>query len=224
MPIRINLLAETIAAAEEKRRDPVKRAAWAAAFVVTGVLLGSGWLQFKVMAAKSELSSVQADYAKIDKTFKEVTDNRKRLEDLEGRLQALQKLATNRFLWGSALQAFQHTLDGIEDVQVTRMKVEQAYVAYEDLKGKNSKDPKAGGMVEKISFVVEARDSSAQPGDQVNKFKAAIAGQPLLTGRVGKTNNVSLLNISPPVVDPLGIRAPYVSFTLQSTFPEISRQ
>ena len=54
MAIHINLLAESQALEEMRRRDPVKRAIWVGAIVGALVLAWSGYLQVKLMAATSE--------------------------------------------------------------------------------------------------------------------------------------------------------------------------
>jgi uncharacterized membrane protein YiaA len=53
MAISINLLAEAQAAEEQRRKDPVKRAALAAGFVVFLVALWATTLQLRIMASKA---------------------------------------------------------------------------------------------------------------------------------------------------------------------------
>src|SRR5687768_527435 len=60
MPIRINLLAEAKLAEEQRRKDPVKRATFAAAFLVSLVVLWTTTLQFKIIAAGSDLNRLEA--------------------------------------------------------------------------------------------------------------------------------------------------------------------
>ena len=65
---------------------------------------------------------------------------------------------------------------------------------------------------EKIVVSLDARDISASPGDQVNKFKEALASQPYFKDILSKTNGVQLTSLSPPQNGPDG--KPYVLFTL----------
>ena len=66
---------------------------------------------------------------------------------------------------------------------------------------------------------LDALDSSPQPGGQVNRFKAALSGDPFISGNLQKTNGVQLLSLSPPQIDVLG-RNQYVKFSLQCSFGE----
>ena len=63
MPIRINLLAETQAAENLRRRDPVKRFAYVGALLAAAALAVSSWFQLKVMLANKDLAQVQAQIA-----------------------------------------------------------------------------------------------------------------------------------------------------------------
>ena len=58
MPIRINLLAEAQELEEMRRRDPVKRAIWAAV-VIGAILLGySSLLQLRATVASRDLGAL----------------------------------------------------------------------------------------------------------------------------------------------------------------------
>src|SRR6266705_1972548 len=116
MPIHINLLAESQALEELRRRDPVKRAVWIGVLLVIAMLGWSSFLQIKTMGAKRDLSRLEADLAKRTNGFQAVLQNKKKLQDVNRKLTALQQLATNRFLNGSVLNALQLTT--VEDVQL----------------------------------------------------------------------------------------------------------
>ena len=66
MPIRLNLLAEAQAAEEARRRDPVKRAILAAAFLVAIMLAWSSWLQGRAMLASNQLSREETAIERTD--------------------------------------------------------------------------------------------------------------------------------------------------------------
>ena len=76
-------------------------------------------------------------------------------------------------------------------------------------------------MTEKIIVSLDARDSSANPGDQVNKMKDAVANHPYFKAMLNKTNGVQLMSLSAPQMGSDG--KPYVLFTLKCNFPEVSR-
>jgi len=222
MPICINLLAEAKAAEELRRKDPVKRAVFIGGFVVFLFVLWSTSLQFKIMASKSELTTLDARWKDIEKIYQGALETSKRAKDVETRLIAVQQMTTNRFLWGTAFNAVQQTLNGVEDVQVMRLKTEQVYAHAEEVKPRKDKERFMPGRpataTEKISITLDAVDSSAQPGGQVSRFKESIALVPFFQNTLQKTNGVLLTSLSAPQSGASG--RPQVNFTLQCFFPE----
>ena len=73
----------------------------------------------------------------------------------------------------------------------------------------------------KVVVSLDARDYSATPGDQVNKFKAAIAAQPYFKAMLDKTNGVELISISPSQIGSDG--KPFTLFTVECNFLEQTR-
>ena len=224
MPIRINLLAEAQAAEELRRKDPVKRGAVLGVLLVLLELCWSSTRQFKIMAAKGELNSLETKWQAIEKGYQKAVDNHRKELDAEEKLAALQQYTTNRLLWGTTLNAFQQTLIGVDQIQVVRLKTEQSYVLNEEAK-KPSETSKPGAAkavaasTEKVNLTIEALDFSPQPGGQVNKFKEAITTVPYFHQILQKTNGVLLTSLSAPQLGPAG-RTPYVLFTLQCLLPE----
>jgi len=216
MPIRINLLAEAQAAEESRRKDPVKRAIAGGVLIILAVLVWSSTIQFKIMAAKSELNSLDLTWKRIDKNYKAAVDLKRKSLDAEEKLIALQNLTTNRFLWGTTLNALQNTLNGIEEVRVTRVKAEQTYTLSDEVRGKA---PRPANSTERVALTIEAIDGSAQPGSKINNFKMGIANEQFFQTALQKTNGVTLLSFSPPQMDG-GARTPFVKFSLQCLFPE----
>src|SRR5207247_938979 len=127
MPIRINLLAEAQAAEELRRKDPVKRALLAGVLLVVLIVFCGSTLEFDIINKKSGLKDLQTKWSSIEKSYSVAVESKRKSIEVEGRLEALQQLKTNRFLWGTALNAFQQTLSGVEDIQVVRFKTEQGY-------------------------------------------------------------------------------------------------
>ena len=226
MPICINLLSEAKAAEELRRKDPVKRGIFIAGFIVFLVVLWSSTLQFKIIAASSELKRLDARWKEIDAKYQAAVNTRKKSSDVDGKLAALQNLTTNRFLWGTALNAVQQTLNGIEDVQVTRLKSEQTYQQNEEIKARRDAGRATAGRpassVERISLTLDAVDRGSQPGGSVSRFKESIASLPYFEKSLTKTNGVLLTSLSAPQNGPTG--QPQVLFTLQCYFPEKVRQ
>src|SRR6266436_771029 len=126
MPIRINLLAESQALEEMRRRDPVKRAIWVGVLLASLLLAYSISLQFKAIIAKSELGRLDAQIASYTNENQRVQVNQKRLADVNQKLGALWQLSTNRFLNGTVLNALQQTM--VDDVHLVRFKADEGYV------------------------------------------------------------------------------------------------
>ncbi|HTD85972.1 MAG TPA: hypothetical protein VK850_05300 [Candidatus Binatia bacterium] len=226
MPIRINLLAEAHATEELRRKDPVKRGIYGGVFVVSCVLVWALTLQLKIVAAKHELSTLEVQWKKIYKDYQVAVDKRRRSLEVEQKLGALQALNTNRFLWGNVLNAFQQTLNGVDEVQVVRFKTEQAYHLQEEIKARTNSTSvipgKPASSTERVTITVEAVDYSVPPGNQVNRYKEAIAGVDYFQKNLQKTNGVLLTTLSPPQTSTAS-KNPFVNFTLQTYFPEKSR-
>jgi hypothetical protein len=223
MPIRINLLAEAQAAEEERRRDPVKRGTYVAAFLVSLVALWALTLQFKVIAAKLDLSRLDSRWKSIEQNYKAAVAAQKGSIEAEQKIAALHRMTTNRFLWGNALNAFQQVLGTMDDVQVVRFKAEQLYALNEGTPTRTNGAAlivgKSATATEKISLIVDAMDTSPQPGRRVNQLKESIAAVPFFKEGLTKTNGVMLMQRSPPQNSPNG-RQTFVMFQLKCSFPD----
>ena len=223
MPIRINLLAEAQANEELRRRDPVKRAIWVGVGLVILVLAWSSSLQLKAMIARGELNRVATQLATRTNEFQQVLVNQRKLVEANHKLILLQEMTTNRMLHGTLLNAMKQTT--LDEVQLTRLRTDQAYVYNEEIKPKtNTNDRviagKPASVTEKVVLTLEARDSGPNPGDQVNRFKQAINQSPYFQSMLGKGNEVRLANLSPPQS---ADGRPFVFFTIECRFPEKTR-
>lgn len=183
-----------------RRKDPVKRAVWIGGFVVFLVLLAAATLQFKIIVAKSDVSSLQAQWKEIESPVKEVNEHRQRTRELESKLAALDQFATNRMLWAPALNALQHT--HVDGVQLVRMQVEQTFTTADSAAGGAApKVAKPATATEKITVSFEARDYSARPGDQVPKFKQTLSDSEYFASVLEKTNTIQLTSQTAPQVE-----------------------
>ena len=222
MPIRINLLAEAKAAEELRRHDPVKRVIFIGALAVAVTLVWSSSLQLETMLAKKEVSDRQMEIAARTNEFQHVLLEQKKTATANEKLMALKKMTNSRFLEGNLLNALQQvTVDG---VRLTRLKVDQDYLYTAGTASQTTKSGvitgRPGTITEKIIVWLDARDSSANPGDQVNKFKEAVANQSYFKTMLNKTNGVQLINLSAPqAID----GKPCVLFSLKCNFPEHTR-
>ena len=223
MPIHINLLAEAQAAEDLRRRDPVKRAIFIGVSVVVVSLMWSGTVEISALLANERYAGVQATINAQTNAYQHVESNRKRIATLQTKLTALQKMQAARFLQGSLLDALQHAT--AENVQLTRLRVDQAYLLTEGTESQTNGDRVVAGhpatVKERIIAHLDARDFSANPGDQVNKFKEVIAKQAYFQAMLDKTNGVKLAN--PPSAPQTDAGKPYVLFTLDCRYPEVTR-
>ena len=223
MPIRINLLAEAKAAEELRRHDPVKRVIFCGAFLVVLMLVWSSSLLLEGMLAKKAVTDRRTQIELSTNEFQQVMINLQKIGEVKQKLEALKKLTDSRFLQGNLLNALQQV--HVDSVRLIRLSVDQKYIDRE-----GAPLPKnANGVVltspstvtEKIVVTLDARDSSANPGDQVNKMKDAVANQSYFKAMLNKTKGVQLISLSASQLSPDG--KPYVLFTLECNFPEVSR-
>jgi hypothetical protein len=222
MPIRLNLLAEAQAAEEERRRDPVKRAAWLAALFVVLILVWSSSLQLKAILVNSDVSRLEGQINSRTNEYRSVLDGQSKIADINHKLAELRRLSANRLLQGTLLNALQKTT--VDDVQLLRMRVEQTYACVEGAKAHTNDDnvlipAKPPKCTEKTLLTLEGADSSANPGDQLNNYKDALTTNACLMQGLLKTNGISLKNLSPPQVSPVYGNGS-VNFTLECRYPD----
>ena len=225
MPIRLNLLAEAQAAEEERRRDPVKRAIWLAALLIAVMLAWSSVLQLRITLAKSDTTRVEAQMGARTNEFQQILDNQRKAGEINDRLHALRQLASIRLLNGNLLDALQKTT--VDDVQLLRMRVDQTYAYTEGTKAHTNDanvfvPGKLPSSTERILLILEGIDSSPSPGDQVNRFKAALTTNAYFKSVLLKTNAIALKSLSPPQLAPVTGK-PCVMFTLECRYPEKTR-
>lgn len=211
MPIRINLLTEALAEDDLRRRDPVKRIAFAGAFLVALSLVwySSEWLNYKL--AQNKLSQIQDQIQTHTNEFSRVQADMKKLADSQRRLGALQQLSTNRFLQGNLLNSLQQIY--VPNVQLIRIRLDQSYAVKEATKVAPSTS------TEKIILLLDAKDSSSNPGDQVNRYKSSLGNLDYFKTNL-QTNGIRLLNLSPAQSS---TSKPFVMFTLECRFTDKTR-
>jgi len=225
MPVRINLLAEAQALEELRRRDPAKRAIMFGLCAVAALLSWSLMLYGKTLLRKSELTRLQTEHQSRTNEYNEVLAGMGRLKQANLRLAALQELTTNRHLNGNVLQALQqHTVD---DVQLLRFKTEQLFLRTEGTKARTNSNGrvtpgKPPTITERIALILDCRDGGANPGDQVSRFKEALAEAPYFRRVLGQNGEIKLRNLSAPQLNTETGR-PFVLFSLECRYPEVVR-
>jgi len=224
MPIRVNLLVEAKMAEARRRRDPVKWAIYVGIFFVVLALVWSSSLQLKAMIVKRDLDQVQGSIQMRANEYAQVVLNQQKVAEINQKLEALQSLTTNRFLQGNLLEALQHaTLNG---VQLTRIRVDQSYFNVPGTESVTNSGRVIFGRpsteTERIVVSLEALDSSANPGDQVNRFKDVIAEQPFFKTLLDPTNGIQLVSVSPQQIGSDG--KPYVLFSIGCKLADQTRE
>jgi hypothetical protein len=213
MPIRINLLAEALAEEDLRRRDPVKRSIFIGALLVALSLVwfSSTWLEY--MIEKNGLNQVNDEIQSKTNEYSQVQGNLKKIADAQRRLDSLQLLSASRFLQGNLLNALQQVY--VPNVQLTRVRIDQSYSANGAGSGHQ------GTITERTTLLIDAKDFSPNPGDQVNRFKSTLADQDYFKANLEPTNGVKVSNIS-PMQSSLGNK-PFVLLTLECRFPDKNR-
>jgi hypothetical protein len=213
------LLAEALAAEDMRRRDPVKRAIFAGALLVALALVWSSSLLLERMLANSDLSQVDSEMQTRTNVYGVVTANQKKMADAQQKLDALQKLSDARFLQGDLLNALQQIY--LPNVRLMNFRVDQVYL---DQEGTPTQTNNFGNVIighpgvatEKIMLLLDARDSSPNPGDQIKTFKDSVIKQPYFKTTLDTTNGLRLSNLTAPQIGPDG--RPYVLFTLECRY------
>jgi hypothetical protein len=224
MPIRINLLAEAIELEELRRRDPVKRAIYAACGIVGLFLVWAASKQVLIFAQQRRLTDVENQIKQASTEYEQVHKNQQKLKEIRSKLDALTMLATNRLLQASTLNALQKAT--VDDIQVTRLKVSQNYSA---IAAENPKVIEATGRtipgtpaktIEQISFSIEARDTSIRPGEEVlNNWRQSLGDGPFFRDLLSRTNEFRLTSRGAPQTPP-GSQRPSVTLTLEARVPD----
>lgn len=220
MPLRINLLAEQHALEELRRRDPVKRALWIGVLLAAMVLVWSSSLLTKSIIGKSELSRLEADLNSRTNDYRQILDNKRQLDEINLRLHALDRLATNRFLIGNLLNSLQQA--AISDVQLTHARLDQSYFVTEEVRAKDSSSKsKPATSTEKITLTLDAKDLSSDAGGSIGKYQERLSNLPYFQSLFGKPVEISLKQRGTPQPDADGRTA--VVFSLECRFPDKTR-
>jgi hypothetical protein len=238
MPVRINLLAEVIAAEDERRNDPVKRAVWIGVFFVFLVMLWYSMLLVDQMVASSRLEEKKTEWSRLEPANKELRIASNGIRESLAKISALDRLATNRFLWAPVLNALQYTM--VQDhVRLVHLSGTHTYVVVlppkEDSKKKaihddesivhetKKKKSKPASSTEKILLTLDARDYSAPADQSYNGFIRAI-GQSVYFKNSLESGGVNLAKLLPPTTVGGDTDKSFTQFTVECRFPEKERK
>ncbi len=221
MPIRLNLLAEQFEAEEQRRRDPAKRALWAAGLVVGLLVLWAAYVQLRVLSARGDVAEVEAKFRQIEARYGQVRTNQDRLVRITQRIDALRRLGANRFLWATPLNALQFAT--VPNVHLVRLRTEQTFTVTDagrpttNASGAARSTPATAK--ETALLKLDARDYSSTPGEQISNFLVVLNNQPWFRTNLMKAE---LAQRAPPQTD-AGEPNPYVLFIVDCKYPERTR-
>jgi hypothetical protein len=213
MPIRINLLAEAQAAEEVRRRDPAKRASWAALILIAGIVMWICLLQAQIIVVNSSLSGKTGQLNLMTNQYAEVVANENKLREVSGKLSALNHFAEARYLQATPLDALMRA--SVDGIQLIRLRTDQSVDAVVDPKPVST---------EKDKLILDVKDGSANPGnEQINKYKQVLAATAYFKDEHISTNNIQLRNLGVAQID-TETGKPYVQFTLECVYPDKVRR
>ncbi len=225
MPIRINLLAESQASEDARRRDPVKRAIWVCALLVVGVLAWSGYLYLKLRSAQQQVAAEDSRWRKNETTFKLITEQQKQMLQAERKLESLVRFSTNRFLWAPVMNALQQAVVPVaSEIQLEHLRATQQYeIVPGTPANKEKKTPaKPAASIERISMTLRARDYGNPNEANYNKFKSALANQSYFKNVLQKTDGVRLAStLGAQMQDPADPSKMFYQFSLECRFQEV---
>lgn len=191
-----------------RRRDPAKRAIFGGVLAVVVMLVWFSSILLEHMVANSNLSRVQAEIQQHANDYNLVVANLKKINEGQNRLNALRQLSSARFLQGNLMNALQQLY--VSNVCLLHVQVLQSYT------------PQGSGAIsEHTVLTLDAKDSSPNPGDQVNRYKEAIGQLDYFRTNLVTNDGVKLNNLSPTESAP-GTR-PFVLFTIECHFSDQTR-
>jgi len=223
MPIKLNLLAEEKLAEEMRRRDPVKRIAFFAVLVIAIELFVVGLRQLTIITKQRELRNLQFTITTQTNTYTQILAAERKLNETTVKLAVLAKLCTNRFLWGSFLNALQKSM--VSGIQLLELKGDQSYTLTEEIKprteGGRTIPGKPATAIERTTIILRAKDETE--GENIVGFIASLQENSYLKQLLGPGNKIQLRDTSPPAEDP-ETKKRSVVFALEIRLPERVRQ
>ncbi|MBM3875772.1 MAG: hypothetical protein FJ386_03520 [Verrucomicrobia bacterium] len=216
MPIRINLLAEQQAEEKARRQNPVKRAVLVVLFFAMLLALWGSSVFLKNSAAATELANTEASLHKMEKDAGATRTNLSDIRKIDQKMDALYALATNRFLWAPQLDVMQRAIS--PNIQLSRVRTEQRYVATVAEKSSDPKKPgKKASVTERITVIIEGRDSGRPEEQYYDKFKEKLLADTYFRSVMTNEAGVGFKQFSPVIVEN---NMSYFKFQLDCVFPE----
>jgi hypothetical protein len=220
-------MAEAQALEEARRRNPVKLGIWIASFFVALMGLWIMEKQLEIYNAKTELTGehgLNAQWKADEAKYAGLTNDEARIAGIKGRIAALDHLHTNRFLWGSVLNALQQTV--VDQVQVTHIWAAQTYEREPNKtvgSGATLKTIPGSANFEKIKLSIAGKDYSAS-GDGYKNYEDVLNHFEFFAKKMGGREGFAIEGApGPKLQESPGSSREYRVFTLTNQFPDIRR-
>jgi hypothetical protein len=177
----------------------------------------------KHMVLATRLEEKQTEWSALEDDNNSIRALSAGITEATGEIAALDRLATNRFLWAPVLDALTQTM--VDDVELINLKTSQSYVVVappDD--GKKRKKKRPTSATEKISVVLDARDYGEQTEQKYNTFRDVLARSDYFKSELGD-EGLKLAQLLPPTdASAAESGRAYVQFTLECKFPERVRK
>jgi len=216
-------MAEAQAAEEARRRDPVKLGIWVGIFCVCLVALWIVKMQLDISFANTQLANINADWKKAEPNYQMVTNFYERKKQITAKLDALDQLSTNRFLWAPVLNALQQTM--VDNVEVTHLIGSQS-ILMEDASFVGSGSSKVmipAKAAQKIKLTLFARDYNPK-SEGYSQFKESLCNSDFFQKVLGRRDGFVLNGaLGPLLVDPTDPNKQFQNFSLIAVFPDLKQ-
>jgi hypothetical protein len=215
-------MAEAQAAEEARRRDPVKLGIWVAGFCVLVVVIWIGKIQLDISYANTQLAAITADWRKAEPNYNMVTNFFDRKTQVNSKLDSLDQLSTNRFLWAPVLNALQQTV--VDNIEVTHVIGSQSFVVQDaSFVGSGStKKMLPAKTIEKIKLTIDARDYNPQ-AEGYSTYKESLCNFDFFVKALGRRDGFVLDGaLGQKLADPTDPSKQFQNFTLATHFREMT--
>lgn len=219
--VQINVLAEEQEAADLRRRDPIRRGSWLAGVLVALMVCWAGLLQIKLWRASARLERSTGELSSLQAKIDEIQGYSRNARAIERTLEGLQKLAVNRFLWGTTLNALQFTT--VENIQIIRLKLEQTISNSPATKPATNINNRIilgrpATATERITLTIQAKDFSDPPA--ADTFIENVRSYPYFKTGFRRLDPVRLIDRDPRQVDPTDANKSFILFTIECAYAE----
>jgi Tfp pilus assembly PilM family ATPase len=218
--IQINFLAEEIAEAASRRRDPFRIGCKLAALLVILMLSWAGWLHSIASRAAMGLKAREPEIVSTAKASREATLLANRAGEAARSAAALEQHATNRFRAGPLLKALSHTT--LDDIQMVHVSLRQQLIQVPATKsgsdGTKTIPAKPEHTLERVVLRVQAKNFGDAAAE--DRFIEINSHQSYFQEHLSSENPIVLKARLPRQVDPLDSSKTFTLFTLDYVYPE----